>query len=115
MNLNSHPIDSGWVGIQSGMIPHLVQNNQNNNQINDSNHNLADIFASKLYVNQTNLKHMWDVAQRTTVEDWDNWMRGWSVELLKESPYPALRACSLLAQKYSPLSRSLWCFFILLD
>jgi FKBP12-rapamycin complex-associated protein len=34
-------------------------------------------------------------------------MRGLSIELLKESPSPALRACSALASKYTPLAREL--------
>lgn len=32
-------------------------------------------------------------------DDWLEWMRRFSVELLKESPSPALRSCSALAQK----------------
>jgi phosphatidylinositol kinase/protein kinase (PI-3 family) len=35
-------------------------------------------------------------------------MRGFSIELLKESPSPALRACSTLAQKYHPLAHELF-------
>ncbi len=33
-----------------------------------------------------------------TKEDWAEWMRNFSVELLRESPSPALRACHALAQ-----------------
>jgi FKBP12-rapamycin complex-associated protein len=35
------------------------------------------------------------------------WMRVFAIELLKESPSPALRACSILAQKYIYLAASL--------
>lgn len=49
-------------------------------------------------MNQANLQRAWNVAQITTRDDWDDWMRRVSVELLRESPSPALRACSQLAQ-----------------
>jgi phosphatidylinositol kinase/protein kinase (PI-3 family) len=45
---------------------------------------------------------------RSTVDDWVDWMRGFSIELLKQSPSPALRACSALAQKYPPLAREMF-------
>ena len=44
--------------------------------------------------NLTNLQKAWDVSQRTTREDWDEWMRRFSVQLLREAPSPALRACA---------------------
>ena len=36
------------------------------------------------------------------------WLRRLGVELLKESPSPALRSCWALAQAYNPLSRELF-------
>lgn len=44
--------------------------------------------------NQSNLQKAWDVSQRSTREDWDEWMRRFSVQLLREAPSPALRACA---------------------
>ena len=64
--------------------------------------------TKKLQVNQNNLKKAWEVSQRSTRDDWVEWMRGFSIELLKESPSPALRACSILAQKYHLLARELF-------
>ena len=52
----------------------------------------------KYSVNELNLKKAWESSQRSTKEDWVEWMRHFSVELLKESPSPALRACYTLAQ-----------------
>jgi FKBP12-rapamycin complex-associated protein len=49
----------------------------------------------------------WEASQRSTKEDWMEWMRVFAIELLKESPSPALRACSILAQKYDILVTSL--------
>jgi FKBP12-rapamycin complex-associated protein len=58
--------------------------------------------------NLPNLQKAWDVSQRSTREDWDEWMRRFSVQLLRESPSPALRACAELAQAYQPLARELF-------
>ena len=75
----------------------------------------------KLHVNQQNLQRAWDVTQRTTREDWDEWMRRFAVQLLREAPSPALRACADLSQAYPPLARELFyaafvsCWFELID
>mmetsp|Transcript_15877 Transcript_15877/g.34220 ORF Transcript_15877/g.34220 Transcript_15877/m.34220 type:complete len:1759 (+) Transcript_15877:5883-11159(+) len=58
--------------------------------------------------NLANLQKAWDVSQRSTREDWDEWMRRFSVQLLREAPSPALRACAELAQAYQPLARELF-------
>lgn len=59
-------------------------------------------------VNQSNLKRSWDVSQRSTREDWNEWMRRFAVQLLRESPSAALRATAGLAQAYQPLARELF-------
>jgi phosphatidylinositol kinase/protein kinase (PI-3 family) len=64
--------------------------------------------AQRVHVSQPNLKRAWEASQRSTADDWSEWMRGLSIELLKESPSPALRACSGLANKYRPLARDLF-------
>lgn len=48
--------------------------------------------------NQISLQRAWNVEQLATTEDWEHWMRRFSVSLLRESPSAALRACSTLAQ-----------------
>jgi len=68
----------------------------------------AEITTKKLPVNQQHLKKAWEASQRSTKEDWIEWLRRLSVELLKESPSPALRACASLASVYYPLSRELF-------
>jgi len=75
----------------------------------------------RLPMNQNNLKRAWDVTQWSTAEDWDEWIRRFSVELLRESPAPSLRACSALAQVHATLARELFhaafvsCWFELSD
>ncbi|GAO47492.1 hypothetical protein G7K_1698-t1 [Saitoella complicata NRRL Y-17804] len=68
----------------------------------------ADISAKKLPVNQQHLKSAWEASQRSTRDDWQEWIRRLSVELLKESPSHALRACAGLAGVYYPLARELF-------
>ncbi|KAL9635499.1 MAG: hypothetical protein Q9164_003418, partial [Protoblastenia rupestris] len=69
---------------------------------------VADIGHRKLPVNQEHLKAAWEAAQKSTREDWQEWMRRFSVELLKESPSHALRACAGLASVYPPVARDLF-------
>ncbi|KAF2487814.1 TOR1 phosphatidylinositol 3-kinase [Neohortaea acidophila] len=68
----------------------------------------TEIATKKLAVNQQHLKNAWEANQKSTREDWQEWMRRFSVELLKESPQQALRACTPLATIYPPLARSLF-------
>ncbi|KNE54071.1 hypothetical protein AMAG_17616 [Allomyces macrogynus ATCC 38327] len=62
----------------------------------------------KLPVNQQQLKKVWEASQQSTKDDWLEWMWRLSIELLKESPSPALRACASLASVQTPLARSLF-------
>ena len=68
----------------------------------------AEIGQKKLPVNQEHLKNAWDASQKSTIEDWHEWIRRFSVELLKESPSHALRACAGLASLYPPLAKELF-------
>lgn len=63
---------------------------------------------TRLHVNQQNLRRAWEASQRSTKEDWLEWMRRFSIELLRESPSAALRSCCALAQAYNPLARALF-------
>ena len=63
---------------------------------------------SQLQVNQVNLQRAWDVSQRTSREDWEDWIKRFSVQLLREAPSPALRAAADLAHAYQPLARELF-------
>ncbi|XP_029434781.1 serine/threonine-protein kinase mTOR isoform X2 [Rhinatrema bivittatum] len=79
--------------------------------------NLGDALASgpvdpgpmkKLHVSTTNLQKAWGAARRVSKDDWLEWLRRLSVELLKDSSSPALRSCWSLAQAYNPLARDLF-------
>lgn len=51
-----------------------------------------------MQVNDGRLRTAGEASQRSTKEDWAEWMRHFSIELLRESPSPALRTCARLAQ-----------------
>ena len=59
-------------------------------------------------INRNTLKAAWESTQRSTREDWHEWMRRLSVEMLRESPSLAMRSCATLAQIYQPLARQLF-------
>lgn len=59
-------------------------------------------------VNQASLQRAWDVWQLSSRDDWDEWMRRFAIQLLREAPSPALRASASLAHGYQPLARELF-------
>lgn len=59
-------------------------------------------------VNQVSLQRSWDVSQRASRDDWDEWMRRFAIQLLREAPSPALRSSASLAHAYQPLARELF-------
>lgn len=68
----------------------------------------TDFTTKKLRVNQQHLQIAWDTSQRTTRDDWMEWLRKFSLELLKESPSAALRASASIAGVYAPLAKDLF-------
>ena len=68
----------------------------------------AEVQNKKLDSNPVHLKASWDATGKSTKEDWQEWMRRFSVTVLTESPNQALRACAALASIYSPLARELF-------
>lgn len=68
----------------------------------------ATADANKLTVNQQHLKQAWDVSRVVTREDWQEWFKKFSTELLRESPSHALRACVQLVEAHPPLGLDLF-------
>ncbi|KAL9089004.1 MAG: hypothetical protein Q9159_002807 [Coniocarpon cinnabarinum] len=68
----------------------------------------AEISSKPLAVNQEHLKTAWETSQRSTREDWLEWIKRLNIELLKESPNHALRACAPLASVHIPTARALF-------
>ena len=58
-----------------------------------------------LDVGIASLRRAWSTARCASKDDWLEWLRRLSLELLKESPSPALRACSTLAQSHPVVAK----------
>lgn len=58
-------------------------------------------------MNVSSLREAWDATQQSTEEDWAEWMRRFSLELMKESPQQSIRACYRLAQVHEQLGLDL--------
>ena len=56
--------------------------------------------SNRQKINQGNLQRAWDVTQIASRDDFDQWMRTLSIQLLREAPSPALRATANLAHAY---------------
>ena len=48
------------------------------------------------------------MSQRASSDDWDDWMRRFGIQLLREATSPALRATVNFAHEYQPLARELF-------
>ena len=57
---------------------------------------------------EASLRRAWESSQRCTADDWDEWARRFAVELLRQSPSPALRAAAPLAQAQPAVARELF-------
>lgn len=69
---------------------------------------VSDATIRKLNVSGADLKVAWQAARRVSKDDWLEWLRRLSCDLLKESQSPALRSCRVLAQNYPQLLRDLF-------
>ncbi|CAN6449978.1 unnamed protein product [Victoria cruziana] len=81
-------------------------NDMENDPYDEGNEAHRNIRTYK--VNDGRLRTAWEASQRSTKEDWAEWMRHFSIELLKESPSPALRTCARLAQLQPFVGRELF-------
>lgn len=63
---------------------------------------------TRLPLNQNTIKQAWDTTGRSTKDDWSEWFRRISVEFLKQSPSPSMRACAGIAVVSPSLARDLF-------
>ncbi|PSN34470.1 Serine/threonine-protein kinase mTOR [Blattella germanica] len=77
-------------------------------KINCQRYEIVTCRIVTLHVSPANLQRAWTATRRVSKDDWLEWLRRLSIELLKESPSPALRSCWALAQTYSQLPRDLF-------
>ncbi|XP_060595349.1 serine/threonine-protein kinase mTOR-like [Ruditapes philippinarum] len=89
--------------------PILMKYKRNRSKVVESEKKQSEqTVIKKLHVSFMNLQMALGAGRRVSKEDWMEWLRRLSIELLKESPSPALRSCWALAQSYNPLARDLF-------
>jgi FKBP12-rapamycin complex-associated protein len=52
-------------------------------------------------VNGDAIKNEFDTSHKIMKEDWNEWMRRCSVEMLKHTPNPVIMSCFSIAEVYS--------------
>ena len=68
----------------------------------------AGTLGKRFGMDATKLANAWEARYRLSAEDWEAWMRALALEMLRETPAPALRCCSALAERSLSLSLSLF-------
>jgi FKBP12-rapamycin complex-associated protein len=64
--------------------------------------------GEKLPVDHSKLEQAWDTRQRATKEDWTDWFRKFSIDLIRQSPSQALRQTDVLVPAYPQLAMELF-------
>lgn len=99
------PSVSTWVRyFRVSPSPHKYYLRTNDSKVSE----FAVMEAAKLTVNQIHLKQAWDTAQINARQDWVDWIYRLGVELIRQSPSHALRACITLVETQSPLAKELF-------
>lgn len=62
----------------------------------------------KLPVDHSKLEQAWDTRQRSTKEDWTDWFRKFSIDMIRQSPSQSLRQTDVLMPSYPPLAMELF-------
>ena len=65
-------------------------------------------LGKRFSMDAAKLANAWEARRRSSAEDWQEWMRALALEMLRETPAPALRCCSALAERSLSLSLSLF-------
>ncbi|KAI5755082.1 hypothetical protein M8J77_013919 [Diaphorina citri] len=68
----------------------------------------SDTTTKKMFASVSDLRKAWTTESRVSRDDWLEWLKRLSIELLKASSSPALRSCYVLGQTYSQLPRDLF-------
>jgi len=105
--INFETSNHSWIDV-SGLGSNYDPPESYDNAVSSPLHSAFAGTSTTHRVNQSNLQRAWDVSQRASRDDWDEWMRRLAIQLLREAPSPALRATASLAHAYQPLARELF-------
>eukprot|EP00794_Sanderia_malayensis_P007416 gene7416-8236_t len=101
-------IQKGSISLDSETDPLSRHRNSKSSAADSSSSQGQSDSVRRLHMSANMLQRAWVAARRVSRDDWTEWLRRLSVELLKESPSPTLRSCQVLAQEYNPLARDLF-------
>ncbi|CAK5074309.1 unnamed protein product [Meloidogyne enterolobii] len=68
----------------------------------------AETSKEDFHVNVDQLRRCWKIQTLTSREDWLQWLSTLRVHFIRQSPSPALRACTGLAEAHDPLAKELF-------
>lgn len=74
----------------------------------DPNATSTHAFSIRPNIDYDVLLKEFDTSNKILKEDWIEWYRKSSVELLKQSPYPVLWGCHSFAELFNPIARELY-------
>lgn len=108
----SHPLYESLVLklLKGETLPDPSFNQPHGKNLTDESDIAPDAGTTKFQVNQQNLKSAWETStvKKPKSEDWKEWIKRLSVQLLQSSPSHCLRACANLSSVYPPLARELF-------
>jgi len=93
-------------------IEEAILNNEYPEEVEIVEDELTDALSTVNYdeslrFSDVRLRNAWDTSCRYKKEDWSEWLRLFSITLLRESPVPSLRACQHVSE-YSTVVRELF-------
>lgn len=68
----------------------------------------SDTTTKKMFTSVPDLRKAWTTESRVSRDDWLEWLKRLSIELLRAASSPALRSCYVLGQSYVQLPRDLF-------
>jgi len=86
----------------------LARRNRIDNNSNSLTLSVANQSSLSQEFNSRNLQKAWSTTKMISSEDWIQWLRNFSITLIKESPNVAIRACSNLGGCTGILSKRLF-------
>ncbi|KAL1122375.1 hypothetical protein AAG570_003780 [Ranatra chinensis] len=87
---------------------YIPPRNRTRNKIRDIVLASDTTTIKKMHTSAPELQHAWAATRRVSKDDWLEWLKGLSIDLIKYSSSPALRSCGALADRYNQLPRDLF-------
>jgi FKBP12-rapamycin complex-associated protein len=99
---SEHPLSVACLSLESSSVDRSCLSRR------ESNETPKIATPAPAAVNQQSLKQVWDTSMVASQEEWRDWTKRLGLDLLRESPSVALRACQELAQEHNALNEALF-------